>query len=463
QKTPPLFKLYAEKLIEEEVLTTSVQEEIQARIEQQLQTDYDEVHGSACPFPEDRYYDAWEKISGRYTDAPVDTLIPTDRLKTLGRRLNTPPEELTPHPKVKLLMARRLKAIESGEGIDWANAEALAFGSLVTEGRFVRLSGQDCGRGTFSQRHSVLYDRRSGDPFIPLNHLERDQARFEVINSLLAEVSVLGFEYGYAVTRPDGLVIWEAQFGDFANNAQTVIDLFIAAGQAKWQRLSGLVLLLPHGWEGLGPEHSSARLERFLQLCTDENMIVANLTTPAQYFHCLRRQVAAPWRKPLVIMSPKSLLRHPLAVSSLEEIGSGGFATVLDDPQPPSDPQRVLLCSGKVYYQLLQRRQELRSKKIAIVRLEQLHPFPEAALAEIVTQYGRDAEWIWVQEEPRNMGAWDFIRGRIAALIGKHLRYVGRDAAASPASGFPRVYQKEQSAITDIAVGAISESASVAG
>jgi 2-oxoglutarate dehydrogenase E1 component len=463
KERPPLYRLYAEKLSDEGILNASAQEAIQARIEAQLQSDYDEVHGSACPFPEVRYFEAWEKIADRYTDEAADTFVPADRLRAIGRRLNTPPTALTPHPKVKLLLNRRLKSIESGEGIDWANAEVLAFGSLVTEGHFVRLSGQDCARGTFSQRHSVLYNRQSGEAYVPLNHLKEDQARFEVINSHLAEVSVLGFEYGYATTRPEGLVIWEAQFGDFANNAQTVIDLFIAAGQAKWQRLSGLVLLLPHGWEGLGPEHSSARLERFLQLCADENMIVANLTTPAQYFHCLRRQVTAAWRKPLVIMSPKSLLRHPLAVSSLEELGSGGFATVLDDPQPPRNPRKVLLCSGKLYYQLLQRRQDLSSEKIAIVRLEQLHPFPEAALTKIFKNYGARAEWIWVQEEPRNMGAWDFVRGRLAAVIGKHVRYVGRDAAASPATGFPRIYQREQSAIVDIAVGAISEGAGVAG
>jgi 2-oxoglutarate dehydrogenase E1 component len=463
KERPALYKLYGEKLIDEGVLNQGTREEILTRIEKRLQRDYDEVHGSACPFPQDRYFAAWEKISGRYTAEGVDTAVPADTLKSLGLRLNTPPEHFTPHPKVKLLINRRLKALESGEGIDWANAEALAFGSLVTEGHFVRLSGQDCGRGTFSQRHSVLHDRQSGEPYTPLSRLADDQAPFEVINSLLAEVSVLGFEYGYSVTRPDGLVLWEAQFGDFANNAQTVIDLFIAAGQAKWQRLSGLVLLLPHGWEGLGPEHSSARLERFLQLCATENMIVCNLTTPAQYFHCLRRQVKAPWRKPLVIMSPKSLLRHPMAVSALEDLGTGRFLPVLDDPRSPKKPEKVLLCSGKIYYQLVQRREELNAEKIAIVRLEQLHPFPEAALKRIFKRYGKGAEWVWVQEEPRNMGAWDFVRGRVAAVIGKHIHYLGREAAASPATGFPRIYQKEQSAITDTAVGAVSEGAGVAG
>ncbi|MDJ0781454.1 MAG: 2-oxoglutarate dehydrogenase E1 component [Desulfosarcinaceae bacterium] len=460
---PSLYVLYGEKLLEEGVLTAARQKEIQSRIENQLQTDYDEVHGSACPFPEDRYFDDWERISGRYAETVPATRVAAETLVALGNKLNTPPTTMAPHPKVKLLLDRRHKALASGTGIDWANAEALAFGSLVTEGHFVRLSGQDCGRGTFSQRHSVLFDRQSGDRFIPLNHLADDQAPFDVINSLLAEVSVLGFEYGYSVTRPDGLVLWEAQFGDFANNAQTVIDLFIAAGQAKWQRLSGLVLLLPHGWEGLGPEHSSARLERFLQLCAKENMIVCNLTTPAQYFHCLRRQVIAPWRKPLVIMSPKSLLRHPKAVSTVEDFSTRDFATILDDPRPPKKARKVLLCSGKVYYQLLQRREELNAKEIAIVRLEQLHPFPEAALQKIFKRYGRSAEWVWVQEEPRNMGAWDFLRGRIAAVIGKHVAYVGREAAASPATGFPRIYQKEQSGITDTAVGAVAEGAGVAG
>jgi 2-oxoglutarate dehydrogenase E1 component len=463
KERPSLYKSYGDQLIDEGVLTQHLREELLTRIEAKLQADYDEVHGSACPFPQDRYFADWEKVSGRYSDKAPDTAVSVDTLKALGRRLNAPPDKFTPHPKIKLLINKRLKALEAGDGIDWANAEALAFASLVSEGHFVRLSGQDCGRGTFSQRHSVLYDRNNGEAYSPLNHLAEDQAPFEVINSLLAEVSVLGFEYGYSVTRPGGLVIWEAQFGDFANNAQTVIDLFIAAGQAKWQRLSGLVLLLPHGWEGLGPEHSSARMERFLQLCAKKNIIVCNLTTPAQYFHCLRRQVHAPWRKPLVIMSPKSLLRHPMAVSSLENIGAGPFTPVLDDPRSPHKVEKVLLCSGKIYYQLAQRRDELNLKKIAIVRLEQLYPFPRAALKKIFQQYGGIAEWLWVQEEPRNMGAWDFLRGRVAAVIGKHIHYVGREAAASPATGFPRIYQKEQSAITDTAVGAVSEGAGVAG
>jgi 2-oxoglutarate dehydrogenase E1 component len=463
KERPVLHKLYAAKLLDEGILTPTTHEAIMAHIEKQLQTDYDEVHGSACPFPEDRYYGAWEKIRADFSQKAPTTGVAADRLKTLGRRLNTPPAELTPHPKVKMLMDKRIEALESGQGIDWANAESLAFGSLVTEGHFVRLSGQDCGRGTFSQRHSVLFDRKSGASFTPLNHLAADQAPYDVINSLLAEVSVLGFEYGYSVTRPEGLVIWEAQFGDFANNAQTVIDLFIAAGQAKWQRLSGLTLLLPHGWEGLGPEHSSARLERFLQLCAKDNMIVCNLTTPAQYFHCLRRQVAAPWRKPLVLMSPKSLLRHPLAVSAIEDLSDGEFQPLLGDPQSPRKPKKVILCSGKIYYELLQRRQDLNDDKTAILRLEQIHPFPEADLKKLAKKYGRSAEWVWVQEEPRNMGAWSFVHGRIAAVLGKHVSYVGREAAASPATGFPRIYRAEQSLITDTAVGAISEASSASG
>ena len=283
----------------------------------------------------------------------------------------------------------------------------------------VRLSGQDCARGTFSQRHSVLMDIKTGRSYTPLNHLADTQAPFRVYDSLLAEVSVMGFEYGYSIAQPNALVLWEAQFGDFANNAQSVIDLFIASGEAKWQRLSGLVLLLPHGMDGLGPEHSSARLERFLQLCAVDNMQVCNPTTPAQYFHLLRRQLKRPIRKPLVVMTPKSLLRHPLAVSNLADMAGGGFQEVLDDAADIKKPKRVLLCSGKIYYALLQGRQNVKRHDEAIVRFEQLYPFPEEQLQAIAKRYRQAREWYWVQEEPENMGAWQFVRYRMEKLFGR--------------------------------------------
>ena len=326
-------------------------------------------------------------------------------LLDLAERLAVLPEGFTVHPRLKTVLDKRLEAVNTGEGIDWAGAEALAFASLLAESYSIRLSGQDVGRGTFSQRHSVLWDYETGEAYTPLNHLSKNQAGFDVFNSLLAEAGVLGFEYGYAVTQPQVLTLWEAQFGDFANNAQCVIDLFIASGQAKWQQLCGLTLLLPHGWEGLGPEHSSARLERFLQLCADDNLQVANLTTPAQYFHILRRQLLAPFRKPLVLMTPKSLLRHPMAVSALKDLTHGTFSAVLDDEQARASAKKVIFCSGKIYYPLIARRQEIGADDTAIVRVEMLHPFPEEALASVVKRYKKAVEWTWVQEEPKKYGS----------------------------------------------------------
>jgi 2-oxoglutarate dehydrogenase E1 component len=305
------------------------------------------------------------------------------------------------------------------------------------------------GRGTFSQRHSVLFDTHTGKRYIPLNHIGPDQAEYAVYNSLLAEAGVLGFEYGYAITQPDRLVLWEAQFGDFANGAQTIIDLFIAAGETKWERLCGLVMLLPHGWEGLGPEHSSARLERFLQLCAENNLQVCNLTTPAQYFHLLRRQIHAPFRKPLIVMTPKSLLRHPMAVSDLNAMATGSFQAIIDDPDQPISATRVVVCSGKLYYQLLKAKQAQKDKDTAIIRLEQFYPFPEEGLAALKKRYDKADRWIWAQEEPQNMGGWQFVKPRMDALTGVPLQYAGRKASASPATGFPAIYRAQQEAISD--------------
>jgi 2-oxoglutarate dehydrogenase E1 component len=317
----------------------------------------------------------------------------------------------------------------------------------------VRLSGQDSARGTFSQRHSVLVDTQTGETFTPLNNLGDSQAGFSVYNSLLAEVSVLGFEYGYSIARPDALTMWEAQFGDFVNNAQSVIDLFIASGESKWQRLSGLVMLLPHGLEGLGPEHSSARLERFLQLCAGNNLQVVNPTTPSQYFHLLRRQVKTSLRKPLVVMTPKSLLRHPMAVSTLKDLSTGNFHEVLADPHPAPKAKRVLLCSGKIYYALIQRRQERKEKEIPVIRIEQLYPYPQEQLQAVLDPYRQAEAWAWVQEEPENMGAWQFVRYRLEEMLGRSLQYIGRPKSSSPATGFPAIYKQQQAAIIDEAMG----------
>jgi 2-oxoglutarate dehydrogenase E1 component len=376
-------------------------------------------------------------------------------LAQLADGLARVPEGFAVNRKVKRVLDKRAAAVKTGQGIDWANAESLAFASILTQGRPIRLSGQDVRRGTFSQRHCMLFDAKTGADHVPLNHLADGQGRFDVYNSHLSEYGVLGFEYGYAMARPEGLVIWEAQFGDFANTAQAVIDLFIASGQSKWQRLSGLVLLLPHGLEGLGPEHSSARPERFLQLCADDNMQVCNATTPAQYFHLLRRQAVAPYRLPLVLLTPKSLLRHPLAVSRIGEFTAGTFKPVLVDDDGQTSVQRVLLCSGKLYYQLLERRTQLELKDTVLIRLEQIYPFPAAQLQKALAGYGKKVSIDWVQEEPENMGAWQFVRPLIEDAAGKRPAYVGRKASASPATGFPAIYKREQAAIVDAAVGSV--------
>jgi 2-oxoglutarate dehydrogenase E1 component len=459
RERPSPHKLFADQLMQAGELSERELAQMEKEAMAPLEAAYDEVHGSACPFPQQRFYEQWDDYNGRYSHAPVDTAVPADTLKALANQIYVAPRDFQPHPKIKLLLNRRLAAVTQGSDIDWGNAEHLAFATLLSEGVPIRLSGQDSGRGTFSQRHSILFDRASGAPYAPLNHLGDTAAPYRVYNSLLAEAGVMGFEYGYAAARPDVLTLWEAQFGDFVNNAQLIIDLFLVSGEAKWQRLNGLVLLLPHGWEGLGPEHSSARLERFLQLCAGDNIQVCDLSTPAQYFHLLRRQAKSTFRKPLVLMTPKSLLRHPLAVSTLAELSRGTFQPVLDDPKPPAQTRKVLLCSGKIYYQLLQRRTELNDRKIAIVRLEQFYPFPAEALQSVLQNYAQSEEWVWVQEAPQNMGAWDFVRPRIETLIDGRLDYIGRPAAASPATGFPNVYKQQQNAISDQAVGPLADGA----
>jgi 2-oxoglutarate dehydrogenase E1 component len=345
--------------------------------------------------------------------------------------------------------------------VDWAAAEALAFGSLALEGTPVRLSGQDSGRGTFSQRHLELYDSENGRLYVPLQHVAENQARFEVFDSSLSEYAVVGFEFGYSVGDPYTLVMWEAQFGDFMNGAQIMIDQFIAVSEQKWGQPSGLVMLLPHGYEGQGPEHSSARIERFLVLCAENNMQVANCTTPAQYFHILRRQMLGGadrrgLRKPLILFTPKSLLRHPQVISPLEELAAGGFREVIGEAAPldANEVTRVLLCSGKVYYDLLAARQERGVRNAAILRLEQIYPFPGAELKDAILRYPQAADIVWVQEEPVNMGPWRFVRDHLQPLLDpprRALRYIGRPESASPATGSYKRHVQEQNEILDAA------------
>ena len=453
RQRPSLHRIYADKLIEAKVVQQSDIENITETVNTRLNTAYETVHGSECPFPFATFYENWQAIDADFTHAPVNTGVQKETLFSLSQKLNTVPQEFALNPKLERLLQRRRQAVESGHGLDWSGAEALAFASLLTEGFPVRLSGQDSGRGTFSQRHSVLVDTQSGQKFVPLNALGKKQAPFAVYDSLLSEAGVLGFEYGYSLAQPYGLVLWEAQFGDFSNNAQSIIDLFIASGESKWQRLSGLVLLLPHGFEGLGPEHSSARPERFLQLCAADNIQVCNPTTPAQYFHLLRRQVKAKFRKPLVILTPKSLLRLPAAVSTMDELAQGSFQTLIDDTIAIKDPKTVLMCSGKIYYELAARCFERKITDIAILRLEQIYPFPRDRLQKAAKKYASATKWCWVQEEPENMGAWQFVRPRIEAVINQSLAYIGREAASSPATGFPAIFRREQNEIIEKAVG----------
>jgi 2-oxoglutarate dehydrogenase E1 component len=343
--------------------------------------------------------------------------------------------------------------------VDYPLAEHLAFATLLVEGTPVRLSGEDSQRGTFSQRHAVWWDTESREPrpYAPLNNLQEGQAGFSVYDSPLSEYSVLGFEYGYALAGTGALVLWEAQFGDFSNGAQVITDNYLCSGEAKWGSRSGLVMLLPHGYEGQGPDHSTAHLERYLQLCAEGNIQVCNTTTPAQYFHLLRRQARLRERKPLVIMMPKSLLRHPLAVSTLEELGGGGFRKVLDDPDAEmrrGPARKICFCSGKLYYELLQRREELGEERTALVRIEQLYPFPARDIAGILRSYPSDSRLWWVQEEPYNRGAWHFVRDRFLRDLGVHgLGYLGRRGSASPATGSHARHVSEQKALVDAVFG----------
>ena len=442
-------QLYLDELIASAVLTIGEGQEIHDEIWNGLDAGLEEMRKNEQEGNLDIYTGSTAETQPPYSHDPVVTGIPLDRLQHIGKVLTTIPEGFQLHPTLaKRFLPRRGDALINGGPFDWAFAEALAFGGLLTEGFPVRLSGQDCRRGTFSQRHAVFYDYETRERYVPLSNLSDDQEKFCVYNSLLSEAAVLGFDYGYTLGCSRMLIIWEAQFGDFANGAQVLIDQFISSAESKWQTPSSLVMLLPHGYEGMGPEHSSARLERFLQLCAEKNMIVGNFTTPAQYFHALRRQKHSPTRKPLIVMTPKSLLTNPRAVSQVEDfLDDTSFQEVLPDNygfEKPENVSRVIFCSGKVYYDILAYREENGIKNVAIVRIEQLYPFHIESLKQAISPYSSAKKFVWCQEEPLNMGAWSYIQPRLKKATGRRARYAGRDRASSPSTGSKAVHKREQ-------------------
>ena len=468
-KHPSVVEVYSRRLVEEGLLSRAEVDRMQAAFRAQLEEEF-AAGESYRPNRADWLDGKWSGIGhadegARRGVTGVDLAL----LKEVGRKITSFPKSFTPHKTIVRILGNRRKMIDEGKGIDWATAEALAFGTLVVEGYRVRLSGQDSERGTFSHRHAVLMDQVNEKKYTPLKHISKEQAPFEVINSMLSEEAVLGFEYGYSLAEPNALVLWEAQFGDFANGAQVIIDQFISSGERKWLRMSGLVLLLPHGYEGQGPEHSSARLERYLQLCAEDNWQIANCTTPANYFHSLRRQLHRQFRKPLVLMTPKSLLRHKRVVSSLAQLGpDSSFHRLLwDDAQflpdqaiklvPDDQIRRVVLCSGKVYYDVYEERDKRGIDDVYLLRVEQLYPFPARALIQELGRF-KEAEMVWCQEEPKNMGAWNFIEPNLEWVLdhigAKHRRprYAGRPSSAATATGLASKHARELKAFLDEAL-----------
>ncbi|MCW5964389.1 MAG: multifunctional oxoglutarate decarboxylase/oxoglutarate dehydrogenase thiamine pyrophosphate-binding subunit/dihydrolipoyllysine-residue succinyltransferase subunit [Bryobacterales bacterium] len=452
---PGVAKLYGAQLVREGLLTGEQVEQTRKRLLQRLEEAFQNAQQkNVAPLSADSL--------AAVEEAPHEvprTSVDRETVETVVQGLTRLPEDFHLHPKLRKFVFRREEIFQTGFTIDWATAEALAFGSLVIEGTPVRLSGQDSGRGTFSQRHLILVDAETNYEYIPLQHLTPDQAPFHVFDSSLSEYAVLGFEFGYSIGDPLTLTLWEAQFGDFFNGAQIMIDQFISCSMQKWGQPSGLVMLLPHGYEGQGPEHSSARIERFLILCAEDNMQVVNCSTPAQYFHVLRRQMyggrqGGSMNCPLVIFTPKSLLRHPQAVSGLEDFSGGSFRETIGEVEPiPADKvRRILICTGKIYYELAARRKELGLDNVAIVRLEQIHPFPESQIRDVIHRYPLNAEVVWVQEEPRNMGAWRFVQERLDPMLadsGRQVYYVGRKPSASPATGSYKRHLHEQNEIVE--------------
>ena len=450
-------KIYERKLQELGILRSEdvrrIAEDLDAQLSEALA-----VIESRPPGPDEPYEPRgpWSGFSRTRPPAEPETGVGVEQLAQIAERIGTVPSGFHVHPKLSILLEKRAKAIAEGAPIDWALAEALAFGTLLVEGNAVRLSGQDSTRGTFSQRHAALVDQTTGEEYLPLDNLSASQARFECYDSLLSEAAVLGFEYGYSLADPTTLTLWEAQFGDFANGAQVIVDQFITSAHAKWQRISGLVMLLPHGYEGQGPEHSSARIERFLQGCAEDNLQIVNCTTPAQYFHVLRRQMRRSFRSPLVVFTPKSLLRLPRATSRPADLASGRFQDLIDDERVvPAEVRRLVLCSGKVYYDLLSERERRfpESAPVAIARVEQLYPWPDADIADAIRRYPSAERVVWAQEEPANMGAWTFVRERIQDALRPEqvVAYAGRPASSSTATGSLRVHRAEQQALVDAA------------
>ena len=460
---PTTRQIYAEKLVTEGTITDAEYQEMEQSYRALLDQEFEAASGFK-PNQADWLDGRWTGMQTAPTGARRgETAVDLKTLKRLGMKLTDVPENHVVHRTIQRQLDAKKRMIETGEGVDWATGEALAFASLLEDGYPVRLSGQDSGRGTFSHRHSVLVDQETEERFIPLANLSDTQASFEVIDSMLSEMAVLGFEYGYSMAEPKALVLWEAQFGDFANGAQVIIDQFISSGESKWLRMSGLVLLLPHGYEGQGPEHSSARLERYLQLCAEDNMQVVNITTPANYFHALRRQVSRQFRKPLIVMSPKSLLRHKKCVSDLESFGTGWtFHRVLYEDNPPAPAKkikRLVLCTGKVFYDLVEERERRGVDDVHVMRVEQLYPYPTEALSVELKAFRHVDSIVWCQEEPKNMGAWFFVEPWLEEVFGdvrmkkvSRARYAGRKASASTATGLLRKHQAEQAQLLEEAL-----------
>jgi len=454
---PTARKLYADKLVAEGVLPAADATAMVEHYRDGLDQGRPQARASLGMIG-NKYTVDWTTYAQVDWKARAKSGVELRRLRALGERLTAVPEGFTLHPRVAQVIANRKKMLAGELPLDWGCAETLAYGALVQDGFSVRLTGQDSGRGTFFHRHAVLHEQSNDHTYVPLQHIMEHQPRVQVIDSVLSEEAVMGFEYGYSTTEPNALVIWEAQYGDFANGAQVIIDQFISSGEAKWERFCGLVLLLPHGYEGAGPEHSSARLERFLQLCAENNMQVCVPSTPAQMFHMLRRQMLQSFRKPLIVMTPKSLLRHDLSVSALEDLTQGSFARVIDesDDLSPSQVRRVVFCSGKVYFDLLKARRKDNIRDVALVRIEQLYPFPTDEYESVLQRYSNVREVVWCQEEPQNQGAWYQIRHRLQELLGgrRQVLYAGRAPAAAPATGIMKIHEAEQHALIDAALRA---------
>jgi 2-oxoglutarate dehydrogenase E1 component len=448
-------KIYADKLAAAGVLSEADSAALAEQYRQGLDEGRPQARASLGMIG-NKYTVDWSKYSHSDWTEHVKGGGDLARLKALGERAVRFPEKISLHPRVAQVMTNRTKMVRGEMPLDWGAAETLAYASILEEGNSIRITGQDSGRGTFFHRHAVLHDQATGERYIPLQHMAERQPAFTVTDSVLSEEAVLGFEYGYSTTDPSSLVIWEGQFGDFVNGAQVIIDQFISSGEAKWGRLCGLALFLPHGYEGQGPEHSSARLERFLQLCAENNMTVCVPSTPAQMYHMIRRQILRSLRKPLIVMTPKSLLRHELSVSTLEDLANGEFANVIDevDKINPASVKRVVLSSGKVYFDLLKARRASGNQDVALVRVEQLYPFPIPETEAVLARYPNAKEVVWCQEEPQNQGAWYQIRHRLAAVAKRELLYAGRPPAAAPATGITKIHDQEQRTLIEAALTA---------